>query len=151
MRKLRALLYLDLYALLLFAAVAAWTTALVCVEPLRPNWALLAVQILALLYVFSQAAAIQSTLSYKYQAFLLLRERCRREFGTKRFAPYMESPCGRHVVKAVLRDIGRFDAYRELCRRYGLRLGALCERPRNGYVFTVYENGVAVRTYTNRG
>ena len=87
-------LYLNFYAVLLLLLGAAAATV-----PLY--------RITALVRIFS----VWKDKKRRYEKLL---ERNKAEWEAHSFRPYMISPCGRLLVKAVLSDLNRKDEYRNL-------------------------------------
>lgn len=103
-------LYLNFYAgLLLLAGVA------VAAVPLYRITALfLFIQIPTAFFCLYQSARIFSVWKDKKRRYEKLLERNKAEWEEHSFRPYMISPCGRLLVKAVLFDLNRKDEYRNL-------------------------------------
>ena len=50
----------------------------------------------------------------KYREYKILIERNKKDFRPETFKLYMDAPCGRKVVKAVLKDLGKSNEYKQL-------------------------------------
>ena len=103
-------LYLNFYAVLLLLLGAA-----VAAVPLYRITALfLFIQIPTALLCIHESVRIFSVWKDKKRRYEKLLERNKAEWETHSFRPYMISPCGRLLVKAVLSDLNRKDEYRNL-------------------------------------
>lgn len=103
-------LYLNFYAgLLLLAGAAA-----VAVPLYRITALFLFIQIPAAFFCLYQSVRIFSVWPDKRRRYEKLLERNAAEWEAHSFRPYMISPCGRLLVKAVLSDLNRKDEYRNL-------------------------------------
>ena len=97
-------LYLNFYA---GAAVAA-------VPLYRITALFLFIQIPTALLCIHESVRIFSVWKDKKRRYEKLLERNKAEWEAHSFRPYMISPCGRLLVKAVLSDLNRKDEYRNL-------------------------------------
>ena len=103
-------LYLNFYAgLLLLSGAAAAAVPLYRITAL-----FLFIQIPAALFCLYQSARIFSVWPDKKRRYEKLLERNKAEWEEHSFRPYMISPCGRLLVKAVLSDLNRKEEYRNL-------------------------------------
>lgn len=103
-------LYLNFYAVLLLLSGAA-----VAAVPLYRITALfLFIQIPTALLCIHESVRIFSVWKDKKRRYEKLLERNKAEWEAHSFRPYMISPCGRLLVKAVLSDLNRKDEYRNL-------------------------------------
>ena len=103
-------LYLNFYAVLLLLLGAAAATV-----PLYRITALfLFIQIPTALLCIHESVRIFSVWKDKKRRYEKLLERNKAEWEAHSFRPYMISPCGRLLVKAVLSDLNRKDEYRNL-------------------------------------
>ena len=103
-------LYLNFYAgLLLLSGAAAAAVPLYRITAL-----FLFIQIPAALFCLYQSARIFSVWPDKKRRYEKLLERNREKWEEHSFRPYMISPCGRLLVKAVLSDLNRKEEYRNL-------------------------------------
>lgn len=103
-------LYLNFYAVLLLLLGAA-----VAAVPLYRITALfLFIQIPTALLCIHESVRIFSVWKDKKRRYEKLLERNKAEWEAHSFRPYMISPCGRLLVKAVLSDLNRKDEYRNL-------------------------------------
>lgn len=103
-------LYLNFYAgLLLLSGAAAATVPLYRITAL-----FLFIQIPAALLCIHESVRIFSVWKDKKRRYEKLLERNKAEWEAHSFRPYMISPCGRLLVKAVLSDLNRKDEYRNL-------------------------------------
>lgn len=103
-------LYLNFYAgLLLLSGAAAATVPLYRITAL-----FLFIQIPTALLCIHESVRIFSVWKDKKRRYEKLLERNKAEWEAHSFRPYMISPCGRLLVKAVLSDLNRKDEYRNL-------------------------------------
>lgn len=103
-------LYLNFYAVLLLLLGAAAAAV-----PLYRITALfLFIQIPTALLCIHESVRIFSVWKDKKRRYEKLLERNKAEWEAHSFRPYMISPCGRLLVKAVLSDLNRKDEYRNL-------------------------------------
>ena len=103
-------LYLNFYAgLLLLLGAAAATVPLYRITAL-----FLFIQIPTALLCIHESVRIFSVWKDKKRRYEKLLERNKAEWEAHSFRPYMISPCGRLLVKAVLSDLNRKDEYRNL-------------------------------------
>ena len=115
MRKTGAFrfLYLNAYSfLLLFAALAVLALPLFRLHPL-----FLMAQIAAALPCLYVSAKLFSVWSDKKRKYALLRGKNKNGFREESFGVFMQAPCGRLLVRAVLRDLGMREKYAVL-RKY---------------------------------
>lgn len=63
---------------------------------------------------FKNGARILSAWDAKMREYHILMERNKDGFNPESFAKFMEAPCGRLLVKVVLRDLGYSDKYKSL-------------------------------------
>ncbi|MDY3938791.1 MAG: hypothetical protein SOZ27_00725 [Spirochaetia bacterium] len=101
---------MNFYAVLLLLAGAA----AVAVPLYRITALFLFIQIPAAFFCLYQSARIFSVWPDKRRRYEKLLERNATEWEAHSFRPYMISPCGRLLVKAVLSDLNRKDEYRNL-------------------------------------
>ena len=103
-------LYLNLWAFfLLFSGIA------LAVIPLyRLGVVAVIIQVAIVLFGERGAVNIFNTWSDKKRKYNVLIERNRVEFRQDTFGEYMDAPCGRLLVKIVLRDLGLSDCYKPM-------------------------------------
>lgn len=107
---LRRFLYLNIYAfLLLFMGMGI---ALISIFYVR--WWLLIAQGIGIILCFNGAAKIFKSWSDKKRKYTILRERNEFEFRPQTFKEFMEAPCGRLLVKIVLKDMNMQERYKDL-------------------------------------
>lgn len=103
-------LYLNFYAFLLLAAGG-------CVGGL-PFWRIslwfIVPQAIIALTCFRNAIRILSTWNDKKRKYALLMQRNVNGIRPDTFTEYMQAPCGRVLVKIVLKDLGYSNRYTEL-------------------------------------
>ena len=110
MRKIIRFLYLNIYAILIL--ICGIIAALL---PLyKMTWWLVIPQAVVCLFCLKQAVRLFSTWNDKMSKYDILMRRNRDDFHPNSFKPFMNAPCGRLLVKAVLHDLGITNRYREL-------------------------------------
>jgi len=103
-------LYLNFYAfLLLFIGAGVVAVPLYMFD----EWWLV-LQFVLLGVCWKSAFGILGSWSDKKRKYALLMQRNAVELRSDTFTEYMQAPCGRLLVKIVLRDLGRADEYRML-------------------------------------
>lgn len=75
---------------------------------------LLVVQIITVFFIEKGAVKIFYTWDDKKRKYVVLMERNRSQFRPDTFDEYMQAPCGRLLVKVVLKDLGMPERYEEL-------------------------------------
>ena len=110
MRKTARFIYLNTYAILIL--ICGIIAALL---PLyKVTWWLVIPQAVVCLFCMKQAVQLFSTWGDKMDKYDILMRRNREDFHPNSFKPFMNAPCGRLLVKAVLHDLGISGRYREL-------------------------------------
>lgn len=103
-------IYLNLWAFfLLFLGIGV---ALIPCQ--RMGVLLLVLQIILVFIIEKGAVKIFYTWEDKKRKYVVLMERNRLEFRPDTFDVYMQAPCGRLLVKLVLKDLGIPEKYDEL-------------------------------------
>jgi hypothetical protein len=74
--------------------------------------------LLITLFLFSQGIKIHTTTATKLRAYALLIQRNTKGIRVESFKPYMNAPCGRVLVRIVLRHLGLLKHYIELKQTY---------------------------------
>jgi hypothetical protein len=104
-------IYLNTYAfLLLFAAIGVGCLPLYRLE----NGWYIALQVVVALMFLSYALKIFKTFKAKKKRYARLMEANAQQFVPTSFEEYMQAPCGRLLVRVVLTDLGKREAYRDL-------------------------------------
>lgn len=110
MNKTSRFIYLNTYSFLLL--ICGIATALV---PLYQVSKLLVIpQVVICFICFKQSYRLFSTWGEKKRKYAVLMERNKKQFRPDTFEAYMQAPCGRLLTKAVLKDLGERDRYKEL-------------------------------------
>ena len=110
MRKAARFLYLNIYAILVLIC-----GIIVALLPLyKVTWWLVIPQAVVCLFCLKQAVQLFSTWGDKMNKYDILMRRNRDDFHPNSFKPFMNAPCGRLLVKAVLHDLGISGRYKEL-------------------------------------
>lgn len=105
-------LYLNSYAFLLLAM----GTGIAFIPLYRISWWLLIPQALGAILCLKGAYSIFSSWEDKKRKYRMLMERNRTELRPDTFTEFMQAPCGRLLIRVVLTDLGRNDAYPTLKR-----------------------------------
>ena len=133
-------LYLNAYALLLLFVGGG-----VLLIPLwLYHWAFALLQV-AIAYPFiKNGAKILASWETKKREYKILMERNAEKFRPDTFAKYMEAPCGRLLVKAVLKDLGYSQHYKSLkvyqTSIWQIMRTEVCCRANRGAVIHFYDN-----------
>jgi hypothetical protein len=110
-------IFLNTYAIAL-GVLAVFTMAV-------PLWLIspwfIPLQLLCAIPAGNQSLRLFSTLPEKKRMVRILVDRNKNEFHPASFEPYMKAPCGRLVVRLVLRRINRESEFKNL-KRYKLSL-----------------------------
>lgn len=107
-------IYLNTYAyLLLFAGIGIVFIPLHII-----HWAFLIPQIIAALCVMNMGVKILWSWKDKKRSYHILIERNSTQIHLESFKEYMQAPCGRLIVKVVLKDLGESRQYKILKKRY---------------------------------
>ena len=110
MHKAARFLYLNIYAILVLIC-----GIIVALLPLyKVTWWLVIPQAVVCLFCLKQAVQLFSTWGDKMNKYDILMRRNRDDFHPNSFKPFMNAPCGRLLVKAVLHDLGISGRYKEL-------------------------------------
>ena len=110
MRKTARFIYLNTYAILIL--ICGITAALL---PLyKVSWWLIIPQAVVCLFCLKQAVQLFSSWNDKMRKYDILIKRNKTYFHPNSFKPFMNAPCGRLLVKAVLHDLGISNRYKEL-------------------------------------
>lgn len=105
-------LYLNLYALiLLFCGIGMMAVPLFTVSKL-----LLIPQIFFAVIFIKNALRFLASWQDKKRTYAVLVGKNKNEFRPESFKIFMQVPCGRLLVKAVLHDIGKSEKYKELLK-----------------------------------
>ena len=110
MLKAVRFLYLNIYAILIL--ICGITAALLPLYTV--TWWLVIPQAVISLFCLKQAVQLFSTWGDKMDKYDILMRRNRDDFHPNSFKPFMNAPCGRLLVKAVLHDLGISNRYKEL-------------------------------------
>ena len=107
-------IYLNLYAyLLLFMGIGIVFTPLhLLYKPL------LIAQIIAALLLIKAAVSIFKRWPEKRRSYSILIRQNKEGFRADTFSKYMQAPCGRLLVRVVLKDLGAEERYKELKKEY---------------------------------
>lgn len=103
-------LYLNIYALLLFAIGGG----IVFIPLYKTSWWLVALQAAVALPCFNGALKILKSWKDKKRKYSMLMQRNADGIRPDTFSPFMQAACGRLLVRIVLKDLGRKDAYESL-------------------------------------
>ncbi len=103
-------IYLNSYGLLFILGSA--------VSLLIPLWSIskwwIILQICVAIFCFSFGTHLLSMWNDKIRQYNTLLARNKKEFRPDSFAIYMDYPCGRKIVRAVLRDLKKSSEYKNL-------------------------------------
>ena len=103
-------LYLNSYALLLLFVGGG----ILLLPGWKIHWSVVLLQV-AVAYPFvKNGIRILASWEHKMREYNLLMQRNAEKFNPSSFAKFMEAPCGRLLVKVVLRDLGCSDKYESL-------------------------------------
>ncbi|MDR0563270.1 MAG: hypothetical protein LBG73_11370 [Spirochaetaceae bacterium] len=103
-------LYLNLYS---FLIACAGILTLIAPFYRISRWTLV-IQGVAALKLFTVAGKLFSAWKYKKLKMDILIKRNQDEFRPDTFTVFMQSPCGRLMVRQVLRDLHKPDEYKSL-------------------------------------
>jgi hypothetical protein len=78
------------------------------------NWFLFVIQCIISINLFIISAKLFSTWNIKKREIIILQNRNYKEFHPESFKIYMQAPCSRLVVRAVLHDLNLRTKYKEL-------------------------------------
>ena len=110
MHKLSRFLYLNAYSFLLL--IAGW--AIILTPLYKRSILLLIPQIISSLACITQSAKLFSSWNDKKIKYEILIKKNQNEFRPNSFEIFMKAPCGRLLTKAVLKDLGIKNRYKEL-------------------------------------
>ena len=102
-------LYLNIYAFLLLLIGLG-----IFVLPLYRHWLGLVFQIVWAIVCVGEAAKILSSWNDKKRKYVVLMERNTPVFRPDTCAEFMKAPCGRLLVRVVLKDLDQTHQYKEL-------------------------------------
>ena len=105
-------LYLNTYAILLLLA----GMAVVLVPLYRISMWFLPAQLILSLICLKNSIRLFRSWKDKKRKYAVLMERNTLEFRPESFSEYMQAPCGRLLVRTVLADLDRKDAYPALLK-----------------------------------
>lgn len=105
-------LYLNIYSFLL---VFAGILTLVAPFYMLSEWTIL-IQGIVAVKLFVISGKLFSTWGSKKREMELLIKRNRGEFRPETFEVFMRAPCGRLIVRRVLRDLNKRDEYKALLK-----------------------------------
>jgi len=103
-------LYLNIYS---FLTVVAGILALIAPFYMISKWTLI-LQAIAAVKLFIISGKLFSTWEYKKREIDFLTKKNQRELRPDSFDVFMQAPCGRLVVRQVLRDLNRQNEYKSL-------------------------------------
>jgi len=102
--------YLNIYAFILLAA----GLCILGIPLFRITVFLCIPQIIFVIILFQNSFKLFATWDDKKRMYTLLILKNRKEFSAESFKIYMKAPCGRVLVRAVLKDIGLKYKYKQL-------------------------------------
>lgn len=109
-------LYLNIYAYLLILLGIG-----IALIPLyRIHWSLAVIQLLLFAFIVSPAIKILSRWREKKRSYHVLIERNRNGIREELFKEYMQAPCGRLLVRVVLKDLGESRQYKIIKKKYNM-------------------------------
>jgi len=115
MIKFLKLVFLDIYAILLFTFITMSLLLLIIHFKYFYKYIILLIPVLfILLFIFKQTINIQLRLNQKYRSYLILKSRNLKTFKFTTFEKYMNAPCTRLVVLLVLFEINKLRDYQLL-------------------------------------
>lgn len=106
--------YLNSYAYLLFIVGIGITF----IPVYQIHWLLLIVQSLLVIGLVGSALKIFLRWNQKKRSYTILIERNKNAIRIDTFAEYMQAPCGRLLVRIVLKDLNKQSLYKILKRKY---------------------------------
>lgn len=137
--------YLNIYALLLLLAGGG----LLLLPTYRWHWAAAIPQVIVAIVCIKNAVRILRAWSSKMREYKLLMMRNMRQFNPSSFAKFMEAPCGRQLVKLVLRDLGRESEYKSLLKYkksiFAFVRTEMCAREQKGASITFFNEAGQAR------
>lgn len=110
MNKIARFIYLNTYSFLLLIC----GIAVALIPCYQVSKLLLIPQFFIFFICIKHSAQLFSTWNSKKIKYAVLMERNRKQIRPDTFEVYMQAPCGRLLTKAVLKDLGEKDRYREL-------------------------------------
>ncbi len=105
-------LYLNSYAILLFLLGMACAF----IPCYKVSWLLVAVQVVAVILFLRGAAIIFSSWNDKKRKYAVLMERNSSGIRHETFSEYVQAPCGRLLIRIVLKDLGLQSEYRNIMK-----------------------------------
>ena len=108
------------------------------------HWAFALLQVAVAYPFIKNGARILASWESKKREYKILMERNSDRFRPDTFAKFMEAPCGRLLVKVVLKDLGYSEHYPSL-KVYQPSIWhqirtEVCRRPKPGAVIHFYDN-----------
>lgn len=118
-RRLGLVLEINLWAFLLDGLGIVFFVSGVILWKLTGLWYLLPAGGVPGIILCFQGVKIHGTQTHKLRSYRLLLARNRREFRPASFQPYLRAPCGRVLVRRVLRELGRSGEMATLKTEFG--------------------------------
>lgn len=103
-------LYLNSYALLLLLVGGG----ILLLPGWLIHWSVVIAQVVVALPFLKNGIRILNAWESKMREYNILMQRNAKNFTPSSFAKYMEAPCGRLLVRVVLKDLGCSKRYKEL-------------------------------------
>lgn len=136
--QLYRFLYLNVYALLLLFVGGG----LLLLPTYLWHWAAAIPQVIVGCICIKNAIRIMRAWDAKMREYKMLMERNAHNFSPSSFARFMTAPCGRQLVKVVLRDLGRESEYKSLLQYKTPLLSfirnEMCAKPQKGASITFF-------------
>jgi len=110
--KILRFLYLNIYSLLLVMV----GVVILLIPFYKINIWLIIIQIIATIKLLMIGGKLFSTWNDKKRMINILLSKNRKEFKPETFSEYMQAPCGRLVVKVVLKELGKSNEYKNLLK-----------------------------------
>lgn len=107
-------LYLNSYALLL---LVGGVVVIFIPIGLSLIWSII-IKVIVCSILFKEAHTILSSWSDKKRKYTVLMTRNCEEFRPDTFKEYMQAPCGRLLVRVVLKDLNKTEEYKNLYKSY---------------------------------
>ena len=111
-KKFLRFLYLNIYT---FLIVCAGILILVIPFYIISKWIIIA-QIIIAIKLFMISGRLFSTWDSKKREMTILIKRNQVEFRPETFEMFMQAPCGRLVVRQVLRDLNKREEYKNILK-----------------------------------
>ena len=132
-------LKLNIYPLLLTAISAAVTAMAFFIPQLRErNWIFYSL-LAGAFVVMQQSIKIYSRYGEKLLLMKRLIRNSRKKFDPRRFYPYLDSPCMRHVVYFSLSELNRTEDYRTI-KKHHRKKSTVIFSPNPKIVRLIFEN-----------